>query len=150
MDAARRVVTALSHAPGVDAKVRSAIAGLQSASGSHRDLVKAGQAYAAGDSDVFNRAWRWLAAVTERANAEGQHDIAAMAYMFVWWWSNTMEPTLNGADHMNLCLDPIPADARATIFREGQAAARALPPTYVVATSSDREAITAQALCALP
>jgi hypothetical protein len=122
--------------------MRAAIAGLKRGSGSPQEI---GMDHIR-DPDLIHRPWRWLAAVSTQANAVGQHDIAAMAFIFTSIWTHTLGPQMNGSDFVAIGLDPAPADALDTIVQEGRAAANALPPDHVVATDAEGVALTAQSL----
>lgn len=60
------------------------------------------------------RPWRWLARTCEVAEEQGDTDLAPRAFQFCRWWVG-LHGSLTINDYMDMCLDPAPLDARATI-----------------------------------
>lgn len=97
-------------------------------------------------ADVFIRPWRWLCAVAEHANAAGEHDVAAMAFVFTSVWTDTVLPRPTDAQLLVAGFDRAPPEALRRLADAGRSAAVALRPDTVVAVDADATAMTADSV----
>lgn len=147
LEQARTIVTTLVQAIGSDAMMRRALLRLQQASGMP-DPDNAGAQMAAFQEDpqFATRLWRWLRVVAEKANDEGQGDIAAMAAFWSFVWSTTVVPHMVGADFISLGFDKAPDDALDAILEAGGTAIAGLADGFVVAQTAEPNTVTAAIL----
>ena len=75
----------------------------------------------------------------DRANADGEHDIAAMAFYFTSFWSECVAPHVNP---VAVGFNPPPADVLRMLAHAGRTAAGALPSDAVLVTDSDGDPLT--------
>jgi len=144
--AAAPVVDALSRSMGggTDAAVRGAILDLLAASGTQTDPDRRMKELVRDPSSI-HRPWRWLAEVATKANAAGEHQIAAHAFVFTHAFTTHLAPRMAMADHLELGLDPVPAEQQVELVRAGLAAGNALAPDVVVAGGST-DSVTGEGL----
>jgi hypothetical protein len=134
IDRARPVVVALANAPiSNGGQVRPAIAEFVRLS--ERPPLEKAIRLIQGNPDVLHRPWIWLAAVMQEASAKGDHHLAAAGLFWACYWTSDWRREQRPLVQ-DLELDPIPDPRKAQIAAVGVAAARELPPDFVVVDDS--------------
>jgi ribosomal protein L7/L12 len=146
--AARPIIAGLANATGGAARTRSAVSRLLEVSDTPTSAGGQLAAYQQ-DRNFMLRPWRWLSAAADRANEEGQHDVAAAACFFTLAWTRTAEPDMTGGDHLVSGFEKAPADAVDQITGAGAVAVLSLPDDFVVANTADGFTVTCAKLAEL-
>lgn len=145
LDAARSLTIDLCNAIGSHQRMSAATSRLMSMSGMHdpdRALRAMMSAFQDEGPSYLTKLWRWLAAVAERANEVGEHEVAVRAY---WWatnWIYSIQPTLGTAGAVQLGFDAAPSGIHATLVREAERALPHLSDEFVVAITAEPATIT--------
>jgi hypothetical protein len=133
---AREVLTTMCRAIGSDPAMNAAVELLKHQSHTTLKEVATDMRH---DPDVRIRPWLWLCSTADRANADGEHDIAAMAFYFTSFWSECVAPHVNP---VALGFNPPPADVLRMLAHAGRTAAGALTSDAVLVTDSDGDPLT--------
>jgi hypothetical protein len=145
LEQARRVLTQMEHAiaTGSDLGLRTAAAEISKASGVPNID------YLVANPNQQDRTWRWLQAVAERAGAIDDAILVARVWLFVIFWSATIEPELTGLgdqmDMIGLGIVRVSPSVKMSVAAIAQDKIGELPPDLTIAGEGDA-AITALGL----
>lgn len=91
---ARKVIDALGKAWGNDQLMHQAMQQLlHTTDATEQDLFRALD-QGVEPEEFLQRPWRWFSGIAQRANAEGDPQLAALAFGFIYEWTTKVEPAM--------------------------------------------------------